>query len=69
MGSEPAELVAEREIRQLQLHEARGIDRMEEALVRSASAPDATIAGVATYAGTSTGLPDGTAPVFRPRDD
>jgi hypothetical protein len=49
MGSESspaglAELLAEREIRQVLLRYARGVDRMDEALVRSAFAPDATIA-------------------------
>lgn len=48
MGSEGlpaglADLLAEREIRQAQLRYARGVDRMDEALVRSAFAPDATI--------------------------
>jgi hypothetical protein len=43
MASELEELVAEREIRQAQLRYARGVDRMNQALVRSAFAPDATI--------------------------
>jgi hypothetical protein len=46
MASEPAglaELVAERDVQQALLRYARGVDRMDQALVRSAFADDATI--------------------------